>query len=337
MARIGLYHFDVKKARDALLAQGRHPSVDAVRVALGNTGSKTTIHKYLKKLEAEEGGRDNRKAPISDALQDIVARLAAQLHDEANERVSVIETAVKEKEREHVVIVAGLRQELVSLEEQLCLAKDHVEEILRAHADTGDRLQQEAISRHTAQQQVIGLQERLAENEAHRQSLEEKHTHARNSLEHYRQSVKEQRDQDLRRHEQQLQQVQAELRQQQHTLVQKQEEATRLNQEGARLVAALLQAEKSLYDEQAAGRRLTEQLAASQSAAHQVEVMLLQVASNERRIEALEEQLAQSASQTKVLSNQSRALEAALRTAQTTLISQQEIIIELRGFNSKPD
>ncbi|MFN6505802.1 DNA-binding protein [Xanthomonas translucens pv. translucens] len=30
--------------------QGKHPSVDAVRVALSNTGSKTTIHRYLKEL-----------------------------------------------------------------------------------------------------------------------------------------------------------------------------------------------------------------------------------------------------------------------------------------------
>ena len=52
MARTGLYQSEVKKARDALVAQGKHPSVDSVRVALGNTGSKTTIHKYLKELEA---------------------------------------------------------------------------------------------------------------------------------------------------------------------------------------------------------------------------------------------------------------------------------------------
>ena len=146
-----------------------------------------------------------------------------------------------------------------------------------------------------------------------------------------------QRDQDLRRHEQQLQQVQAELRQQQHNLVQKQEEATRLNQDGARLVTALSQAEKSLYDEQAAGRRLTEQLAASQSSAHQVEVMLVQVANYERLIDALGVQLAQTVAQIEVLLNQSCALEAALRTEQATLVSQQEIICELRGRNSKPD
>ncbi|NNC09676.1 DNA-binding protein, partial [Corallococcus exiguus] len=56
MARAGLYKSDVQKARDALLAQRKKPSVDAVRVALGNTGSKTTIHRYLRELEGEEGG-----------------------------------------------------------------------------------------------------------------------------------------------------------------------------------------------------------------------------------------------------------------------------------------
>jgi len=49
MARSGLYKSDIKKARDSMLAQHQHPSVDAVRIALGNTGSKTTIHKYLRK------------------------------------------------------------------------------------------------------------------------------------------------------------------------------------------------------------------------------------------------------------------------------------------------
>ena len=62
MARSGLYKSEVKKARDALIAQHKHPSVDTVRIALGNTGSKTTIHKYLKELEAEDGGAGGRKA-----------------------------------------------------------------------------------------------------------------------------------------------------------------------------------------------------------------------------------------------------------------------------------
>jgi hypothetical protein len=56
MARAGLSRIDIKRARDSLLAQGQHPSIDAIRIALGNTGSKTTIHRYLKELEEEEEG-----------------------------------------------------------------------------------------------------------------------------------------------------------------------------------------------------------------------------------------------------------------------------------------
>jgi len=88
MARGGLYKTEVQKARNSLLAQGKHPSVDALRVALGNTGSKTTIHRYLKELEAEDGPRVGATVAISDALQDLVGRLAERLHEEAEVRIT---------------------------------------------------------------------------------------------------------------------------------------------------------------------------------------------------------------------------------------------------------
>ena len=54
MARAGIYKSEVLRARDKLLAAGRNPSIDAVREELGS-GSKTTIHRYLKEIEEEEG------------------------------------------------------------------------------------------------------------------------------------------------------------------------------------------------------------------------------------------------------------------------------------------
>ena len=84
MARSGLYKSDIQKARDSLLAQGKHPSVDALRVELGNTGSKSTIHRYLKELEEEEGQGLGAKVAVSDALQDLIGRLAGRLHEEAD-------------------------------------------------------------------------------------------------------------------------------------------------------------------------------------------------------------------------------------------------------------
>ena len=53
MARAGIYKSEVVRARNNLLAMGRYPSIDAIRGELGNTGSKGTIHRYLKEIEEE--------------------------------------------------------------------------------------------------------------------------------------------------------------------------------------------------------------------------------------------------------------------------------------------
>jgi len=332
VARTGLYQSDVKKAREALLAQGRHPSVDAVRIALGNTGSKTTIHKYLKELEGEDGPVDARKAPISDALQDLVCRLAARLHEEADERAAVIESRSLERDRDHAEVVSGLQKELAELHTQLRHQQDAAEQEAQAHAQTRANLEKETIMRHTAQLQAAGLQERLAENEAHRRSLEEKHTHARDALEHYRQSVKEQRDQDLRRHEQQLQQLQTELRQQQQAVVAKQEEATRLNQEGARLVSELSHAKQALYEQQALGRRQDQKIEQLQSGQLHTGELERQLAVKLTENEALQGQVADLTKAIGQVHERVRDLELSLAQAKARLEANQGIGEELRAY-----
>jgi len=221
MARTGLYISEVKKARDSLVAQNINPSVDAVRVALGNTGSKTTIHKYLKELE-EDGLTDVRKVTVSDALQDLVERLSAQLQGEANSRIELAHQQSKDKEQQHAEALTNLQKENSALSAQLQRIETSSHQEVAAHERTRTLLQQETMARHTLEQQLTDIRDRLTENDNHRLSLEEKHKHARDALEHYRQSVKEQRDQDQRRHEQQIQQLQAEMRQLQHALIIKQ-------------------------------------------------------------------------------------------------------------------
>lgn len=90
MARSGLDKSEVKKASEFLRSQGRYPSADAVRVALGNTGSKTTIHRYLKELEKEAGQVSDREAKTAKTLQDFVGDLAARLHAETDTRIDEI-------------------------------------------------------------------------------------------------------------------------------------------------------------------------------------------------------------------------------------------------------
>ena len=256
MARAGLNKHLVQQARDAIRARGQHPSLDAVRIELGNTGSKTTIHRYLKELEEEEGTRLDDAGLLSDTLKDLVSRLAARLHEEAH---AIVEQAAAQHAGQVLQLQTSLREQKTALEQ----AHQHSQTFARdlddersTHRETMVLLQQEGLRAQRLEEQVRGLEARLQEGDAHRQSLEEKHQHAREALEHYRQSVKEQRDQDQRRHDVQLQQAQAELRQLQQTVVVKQTEATQLNRDNERLATELRDVQRQAHQQE----RLTAQL-----------------------------------------------------------------------------
>lgn len=277
MARAGLYKGEVKKARDALIAQGRHPSLDAIRIELGNTGSKTTIHKYLKELEEEQGSAANSRVSVSEAILDLIERLAMQLEAESVNKINDMKSHVAEREQDYANNVAALKEQIEHLNGCLLDADKKHTEMSTAADQIRHQLQEESIARHTAQQQVADLKERLLENDGHRRSLEEKHQHAREALEHYRSSVKEQREQDAGRHEEQVRHLQAQLRQLQQSLVVKQEETTRFNQEGARLVSELSHAELTLRERD--------------SRLHRAEQKLDELRPVQERCKALESQL----------------------------------------------
>lgn len=331
MARSGLYKSDVKRARETLLAQGKHPSVDAVRIALGNTGSKTTIHKYLKELDEEDADTDGRKASVSDALQNLVARLAAQLQGEAQVQLAAYRAQQVEQEHQHAAALAAVHQDAAQWRDQAQHGEAALRDEQAAHNRTHEALQGETIARHTAEQKVADLKERLTENDEHRRSLEEKHQHARDALEHYRQSVKEQREQDQRRHEQQIQQLQAELRQAQQTVVVKQEEVTRLNQEGARLVADLSHAQKALYDEQAQVRQLTQKLDAARAVEQRCGVLEAQATERENRLGELKKQLAAATASAEELVMQLQAARLEAASAKAALAAQQTLVEQWRA------
>lgn len=107
----------------------------------------------------------------------------------------------------------------------------------KAHEHNSTLLQDASLACQGLNSHVSTLEERLEENERHRQSLDEKYLRARESLKYYRASTNDQRDQDIQRHEQQVQGRQAEMRQLQQSLIVKQDEVTRLNQEGVSLVS----------------------------------------------------------------------------------------------------
>ncbi len=239
MARAGITKYSVEKARNTLISNGVNPSIDAIRVELGNTGSKTTISRYLKELEAEESVQLEDEALLSEGIKEIIAKLASKLHQEAKELVDKSETRFKETvdnlEANSRVLTKQLNEQTTQLEEsdslnnQLSVSNQSLQneiEALRAKINDSNSRNKELTS---------VLQEKGEQID----TLKESHQHTRDSLVHYRESVKEQREQELRQHEQQVQQLQGEIRQLNQTLIVKQTDITNLNIDNSRHVTEL--------------------------------------------------------------------------------------------------
>jgi len=267
MARGGINKAVVQTARLAILARGENPSIDAVRIEMGNTGSKTTIHRYLKELDDSETRLTITQAPIDDELGELVTRLAQRLKDKAQEPIDLAQAQFEQQK-------AALLAQVQALEEAHGQLKQQFDIQAAALAEESAALQTASTSLQTEQTRNAGLSQacsdyelRIKDKDEQIRSLEDKHLHARDALEHYRNAVKEQREQEQRRHEGQLQQVQAELRQAQQSAMVRQDEITQLHRDNERLLIEHRVTSKELTalqeqsrKEQAQQQTLSEQL-----------------------------------------------------------------------------
>jgi len=294
MARAGIYKSDVVRARSKLMAAGEYPSIDAIRVEMGNTGSKATIHRYLKEIEEEEGGAAGTRVAVSEAIQDLVERLAIRLNEEAEGRVNALQAQHAAQVTQQQDAVTAIKTEVQSTRLQLEQTQRALAEEKIIHAKTSEGLRTKTLESTQLAQQVVDLQERVAAEERHRQSLEEKHQHAREALEHFRQSAKEQREQEQRKQEQQVQYLQTELRTVNEALTAKQLETVKANQEGSRLLGDLSRVQSDLYQAQEEIRKLrplTESLTFAQRRIEELGKKLVEQEATSRHIGETNEQL----------------------------------------------
>lgn len=235
MARSGINKALVQQARDALSARGERPSIEAVRVELGNTGSKSTIQRFLKELVSEEPHPPTIN--LSEELQTYIHSLAQRLATDAQDAVRADRARLERQQAAyaHQRDIDQARHTELQNAHQLILQE-------RRDGQARERTLNERLL------QLEGERQRLLSTEHHHQqllnerseqiqSLEEKHRHAREALAHYRQQQLSQREEEINRHEAQLQQLQHEVRNRQEQLMTKQEELSQVYRELERLTA----------------------------------------------------------------------------------------------------
>lgn len=326
MARAGIYKSEVVRARDSLLAMGRYPSIDAIRGELGNTGSKGTIHRYLKEIEEEEGGGTGAQVAVSEAIQDLAARLAERLHEEADQRLAALSDKHKAETTGLNDTISALRNEVESFRSQSERQAVELAAEKSAHAETLATLQEEKVVRAQMAQHIQDMEGQQTKEEAHRISLEEKHQHAREALEHFRTAAKEQREQDQRQFEQQIQFLQGELRAAKETVNAKQQELIHSHQDNARLSSEQAHLRSELHRLESEIRPLRaarEHLAVSELKNQQQEERLAQ------RAARIDELLVENQSYAEKLQDANQAglrLETELSAAKAVLASHEQIL-----------
>lgn len=255
MARGGINKALVIEAREILLNRGENPSIDAVRVELGNTGSKSTIHRYLKEIEEETSARLDDETLLSEPIKALIGKLTATLRQEAHSVVESNNEQNQHREQSLKARITELESTVDSQEKTLSTKEEALQDLLVQLDERKSSEDKLMASLGEAKQAIIKQNAIIKEKQSHINSLEEKHRHSRDAMEHYRQSVKEQREQDQRYHEQQLHQLQAEIRALNQTLSVKQSDITGLNKDNGRLVAEISGAQKALAKLQAESRK----------------------------------------------------------------------------------
>ncbi len=246
MARAGVYKWDVKEARDKLVERGQNPSIDAVRMALGNTGSKTTIHRYLKELEADESASVSTPEGLSEALRSAVSQLATQVRQEATQQL-------QEATERHKTAKEQFRTDLTAAQQEASQWRENFEdaEMKLGELSVDNRKLQEAVKNAEAANQRLADQLKAAQNLAdeqakHLDSSDRKHEQSREALEHFRAMAREQREQDQQRHEGEAQTLQAELRIVRDSLADKQSRMMAVTKEAAAMSSELAGLRKEL-------------------------------------------------------------------------------------------
>lgn len=324
MARTGIFKWDVKDARDKLVQEGRHPSIDAVRSKLGNTGSKSTIHRFLKELDEEEAG--SSKVAVSDALQALVSQLSERLLHEAQVEIEAASARFAAERAALKAECVAARQDAAALRESL----ESADAALATERSERKSIEAELHEAHLhvarLTEQAKAYEQRLAEQSDYQSSLEAKHENARQALEHFRAASKEQREQECLRHDHQVQQLQMEIRTLNSTLTEKLTQLTRISADAASLSTEIAMTRHQLAESRADKARLEKEVTqlhslVSKAAAERVDL--------DRRLSEARETEGELKTRLSAADERARALDISAARSEVMLESHKALVAEL--------
>lgn len=328
MARAGILYSSVAHAAAQLSAAGKNPTVDAVRDALGGTGSKSTIAPMLKRWKAEHQDQIiAQDAGLPATLVQAVKGVYDQLQHDADAKIDAIRAAAAadnqalatQLDAAHELNLA-LTKERDALTE--ALAREKTE---RTRLDS--TLHQLELTHTKAEAKLVGLTERLADRQNEIDGLHRQLDQARTQFEHYQESIALQRADERQQAEQERLRLENELVGARHTIAtlnaalgQRDVELTHVRQDKERVtaeIAALQTAHAALQTE----RRAQEQ---------QIQMATALQQESRSQIDTLSGALAQAKSELATLSSEKTHLQGhivLLDTKVQSLLDENKLLV----------
>ncbi len=183
---------------------------------------------------------------LDEEMGELVSRLAQRLQEQAREPVEQALAQLAAEKAEWQAQLAEMTRQLEQQQRQFEIQGVALANESSNLLATRSMLQTEQTRNAGLSQACSDYELRLKDKDQQIRSLEDKHLHAREALEHFRSATRDQRDQEQRRHETQVQQVQMELRQAQQSALVRQDEITQLHRDNERLLAESRNTSKAL-------------------------------------------------------------------------------------------
>ncbi len=174
MARPGITFEQVAQAADALLAAGKNPTINAVREALGGTGSPNTVHRHL---TAWRGARPQAQAAAHELPAELVNSFGKELAKAAASARAEIEAQLVQAQSEAAELSATgetLEAQLADIAEQLAGVATERDSATATAAERAAEIERQAQTIQREQQAAEAARVELAKSQLKIEGLAEK-------------------------------------------------------------------------------------------------------------------------------------------------------------------
>jgi chromosome segregation ATPase len=212
MARAGILYSQVATTAQRLFDKGENPTVDKVREALGNTGSKSTIAPLLKRWKTEQEGL------VSETQTGLPVELVSavkQLYDQAQRDAAL---QIERMQAEMTETQVRLEAQLKEVQEEVDAGNQHISRLQAALAKKETAFDALTATHNAAQidnarlqSDVSGLQLRLTDRQEDIKGLQQQLQQTRTQFEEYQETTTQRRDEERRQYEQAKTAINAEL------------------------------------------------------------------------------------------------------------------------------